>query len=313
DDAVVQLLTDGGRIRGVRCASGREVQADAVVLAPGHSARPLYAALHQQKVALVPKGFAIGARIEHPQPLIDRIQYGAAAGHEGLPASFYQLSTQVQPGRAERGVYSFCMCPGGWVVPSSTEEGLLCTNGMSLSRRDSPLANAAMVVNIEPADWRTEFGDGPLGGIELQRALERRAFAAGGGGYVAAAQRLEDFWAKRPSTILSRTITRSTYRPGVIPGDVRASLPAFVAEALALGLRKFGKMLPGFGDGEAHLVGVETRSSAPVRILRDDSTLASPSHEGLYPTGEGAGYAGGIVSAAIDGLRVARAIGQRHA
>ncbi len=313
NDAVVNLVIDGARVRGVRCASGREVPCDAVVLAPGHSARPLYTALHHHGVALVPKGFAVGARIEHPQPLIDRIQYGAAAGHEKLPASFYQLSTQVQPGGAERGVYSFCMCPGGWVVPSSTEEGLLCTNGMSLSRRDSPLANAAMVVNVEPADWKGEFGDGPLAGIEMQRALERRAFAEGGGGYVAAAQRLADFWANRPSTMLSRTITRSTYRPGVVPGDVRASLPPFVAEALALGLRKFAKMLPGFGDGEAHLVGVETRSSAPVRILRDDASLASPSHEGLYPSGEGAGYAGGIVSAAIDGLRVARAIAARYA
>jgi len=313
DDAVAGLLVgDRGRIRGVRCVSGRELSADVVVLAPGHSARPLYEALHAHGVAMVPKGFAIGARVEHPQPLIDRIQYGAAAGHPRLPPSFYQLSAQVAATGGERGVYSFCMCPGGWVVPSSTEEGLLCTNGMSLSRRDSPLANAALVVALEPRDWRDQHGDGPLGGMELQRAVERSAFQLGGGGYVAAAQRIEDFLADRPSSRASSRITRSTYRPQVIPGDVRSALPPIVAEALAAGLVRFGKMLPGFGDSEAHLIGVETRSSSPVRILRDDNSLMSPSHDGLYPSGEGAGYAGGIVSAALDGLRVAQAIVARN-
>ena len=314
DDAVTRLLVgDRGRIRGVSCASGRELPADVIVLAPGHSARPLYEALHAQSVAMVPKGFAIGARVEHPQPLIDRIQYGSAAGHPRLPPSFYQLSAQVPAQGGERGVYSFCMCPGGWIVPSSTEEGLLCTNGMSLSRRDSPLANAALVVTLEPADWRAEHGDGPLGGIELQRAVERKAFQLGGGGYVAAAQRVEDFLANRPSSRASSSIARSSYRPHVVPGEVRGALPLLVGEALAAGLLRFGKMLPGFGDSEAHLVGVETRSSAPVRIVRDEHTLMSPSHEGLYPSGEGAGYAGGIVSAALDGLRVAHAIIGRHA
>ena len=312
DDAVARLLTDGPRVRGVRCESGRELVADAVVLAPGHSARPLYEALHADGIAMEAKGFALGARVEHPQPLIDRIQYGEAAGHPKLPASFYQLTAQVDPGGGARGVYSFCMCPGGWVVPSSTEEGLLCTNGMSLSRRDSPLANAALVVNLEPADWRDKYGDSPLGGIELQRDVERRAFELGGGGYVAAAQRLEDFMADRPSSRLSSRIERSSYRPHVIAGDVRSALPPLVAEALAAGLQRFGKMLPGFADPEAHLVGVETRSSAPLRILRDPQTCESTSHRALYPAGEGAGYAGGIVSAAIDGVRVADAIISRN-
>ncbi len=313
DDAVVDLITDGARVRGVRCASGRELPADAVVLAPGHSARPLYEMLAARGVAMVQKGFAIGARIEHGQATIDQIQYGRAAGHPKLPPSFYQLSVQVEGDGGSRGVYSFCMCPGGWIVPSSTEAGLLCTNGMSLSRRDSPLANAAMVVNVEPSDYRAQYGEGPLAGIELQRAIERRAFELGGGGYVAAAQRLEDFILARPSTRVSSKIAHSTYRPHVIPGDVRAALPPFIGDALSLGLQRFGKMLPGFGDPEAHLVGVETRSSAPLRILRDERGMVSPSHDGLYPGGEGAGYAGGIVSAAIDGLRVARAVIERHA
>jgi uncharacterized FAD-dependent dehydrogenase len=179
---------------------------------------------------------------------------------------------------------------------------------MSLSRRDSPLANAAMVVNVEPSDWRAQYGDSPLAGIELQRDVERRAFALGGGGYGAAAQRLEDFIADRPSSRASNRIERSTYRPRVVPGDVRGALPPYVAAALASGLQRFGKMLPGFGDAEAHLVGVETRSSSPLRILRHPTACVSPSHRGLYPTGEGAGYAGGIISAAIDGVRVADAI-----
>jgi len=316
DDAVVDLLVNdrGDRVRGVRCLSGRELIADVVVLAPGHSARPLYEALHQRAVALVPKGFAVGARIEHPQPLIDRIQYGRAAGHPRLPPAFYQLAEQIEvPSAGARGVYSFCMCPGGWVVPSSTEEGLLCTNGMSLSRRDSPLANAAIVANVEPADWRERYGEGPLAGLELQRDLERRAYALGGGGYVAAAQRVEDFIADRPSSRASSRIERSTYRPSVVPGDVRGALPPFIGVALARGLERFGKFLPGFADPEAHLVGIETRTSAPLRVLRDEQSLASPSHAGLYPTGEGAGYAGGIVSAAIDGRRAARAIIALHA
>ena len=205
------------------------------------------------------------------------------------------------------------MCPGGWIVPSSTEEGLLCTNGMSLSRRDSPLANAALVVTVEPTDWRDGFGDGPLGGVALQRAIERRAYELGGGGYAAATQRVGDFLAGRPSARPSSRIERSTYRPRTVPGDVRGALPPFVGVALADGIRRFGRTLAGFDDPEAHLVGVETRTSSPVRILRDARTFASPSHAGLYPAGEGAGYAGGIVSAAIDGLRVARAIVEQHA
>jgi uncharacterized protein len=298
-DAVTDLLVARDRVQGVRCASGRELGADAVVLAVGHSARPLYERLAAIGAALEPKSFAVGARIEHPQPLIDRIQYGRAAGHARLPPAFYHVTATVD----DRGVYSFCMCPGGWIVDSSTEQGALCTNGMSLSRRDSPFANAALVVTVEPRDYAGRFGEGPLAGLALQRAIERRAFELGGGAFRAPAQRLADFVARRPSS----AALPSTYRPSVVPGDVRAALPPFIGDAIERALGRFQRTMPGFASEGAQLVGVETRSSSPVRIVRDRS-LASPSHRGLYPAGEGAGYAGGIVSAAIDGLRIADAI-----
>lgn len=294
------LIDDRGQVIGVRCASGREEVGDAVVLAVGHSAREIYALCQRRGVALVAKPFAIGVRVEHPQPLIDRLQYGRAWEHPALPAAFYQLAAQA----SGRGVYSFCMCPGGWVVPASTESGGLCTNGMSLKRRDSPLANAALVVSVEPADVRAGSSgtDDVLSGIAFQRAVEERAFAAGGGGYLAPAQRLVDFLAGRRSD----TLLRSTYRPGIVPGDLAALLPSFVVDALRQGIRLFDKTAPGFISPQAQLVGVETRTSSPLRILRDDSFM-SPSHPGLFPIGEGAGYAGGIVSAAMDGLRAADA------
>jgi uncharacterized protein len=304
-DPVVDLLGassashPGATVRGVRCASGRELAADAVVLAVGHSARALYERLAALGVAMEAKPFAVGARIEHPQPLIDRIQYGRAAGHPKLPPAFYHVTAQA----AGRGVYSFCMCPGGWIVDSSTEPGALCTNGMSLSRRDSPLANSALVVTVEPRDFGWAGGAGVLAGIALQRAIERRAYELGGGGFRAPAQRVADFVARRPSA----DVPRSTYRPSIVPGDVRAALPPFVADALAGALARFERTLPGFARADAQFVGVETRSSAPVRLLRSDG-LASPSHPRVYPAGEGAGYAGGIISAAIDGLRVADAV-----
>ena len=303
-DGVTDLVQHGGRVVGVRCTSGREVIGDAVVLAVGHSARRLYERLHALGVALEAKSFAVGARVEHPQPLIDRIQYGRAHAHPRLPAAFYHVTATVPtPDAGDRGVYSFCMCPGGWIVDSSTEPGALCVNGMSLSRRDSPFANAALVVTVDPRDYMGRFGDGPLAGLAFQRAIERRGFELGGGGFVAPAQRLTDFVARRPTG----EPLRSSYRPRVVGGDVRAALPPFVGDALERALGRFQRTLPGFAGAEAQLVGVETRTSSPVRILRD-AALASPSHPGLYPAGEGAGYAGGIVSAAVDGMRIADAI-----
>ncbi|MSP62798.1 MAG: FAD-dependent oxidoreductase [Myxococcales bacterium] len=302
-DEVIDLAVGGGRVCGVRLRSGAELSADAVVLAVGHSARPVYELLHRRGVALVAKSFAVGARVEHPQPLIDRQQYGRAAGHPKLPAAFYELTAQVPSGSGERGVYSFCMCPGGWIVAAATEPEALCTNGMSLSRRDSPFADAALVVTVEPRDFGADAG-GPLAGLEFQRAIERRAFAAGGGGFVAPGQRITDFLAGRATD----APLASSYRPGVVGGRVDDLLPPFVAEALRKALPRFGRTVAGFAGESGQVVGVETRTSSPVRVVRDDRSLQSPSLPGLYPAGEGAGYAGGIVSAAIDGLRIADAI-----
>ena len=301
EQSVSALLVNGTRVGGVRCLSGLEIAADATLLAVGHSARSLYESLHAQGVALVAKPFAMGARIEHPQSFVDRAQYGRAYEHPRLPAAFYHVTAQVAPtGAGNRGVYSFCMCPGGWVVNSSTEPGRLCTNGMSLSRRDSPRANAALVVTVEPSDYQGRYGEGPLAGLAMQRAVEEQAFALGGGSFVAPAQRLDDFVAKRPST----RAEASSYRPSIVPGDVRSALPTFVGDALALALRQFDRTMRGFFHSEAQLVGVETRTSSPVRIVRNEDGQ-SPSHAGLFPVGEGAGFAGGIVSAAIDGLLAA--------
>ncbi len=306
-DALEDFSVDAaGRIGAARLRSGAELSCDALVLATGHSARAVYELCDARGVALVAKPFAVGTRLEHPQPLIDRIQYGRDFGHPRLPAAFYHVTANVPAGGRERGVYSFCMCPGGWIVDSSTEPGRLATNGMSLKRRDSPYANAAMVVTVEPEDcaaFARRPGD-PLAGIAFQRHWEERAYVAGGGGFVAVAQRLDDFLAARATTVAGR----SSYRPRVTGGTLDGTLPPFVLEALRRAVPAMDKTMRGFHTAEAQFVGIETRTSAPVRIVRDDATLASPSHPGLYPAAEGAGYAGGIVSAALDGLRVARAI-----
>lgn len=299
------LRTASGAVAGVRLASGEELLAPAVVLATGHSARDVYTWLHAAGVALAPKPFAIGARCEHPQALVDRLQFGAHAGHPELEPAEYFLTAQV----GQRGVYSFCMCPGGFVIPTPTELGHLNVNGMSNHRRGSDFANAALVVTVEPADfWLERPGDlahlGPLAGIALQRALEARAFAAGGGGYVAPAQRLTDFLAGTPGDLPERT----SYRPGITPADLREVLPERVHAALSRGILRFEQKMKGYLTREAILIGVETTTSSPIRIVRDDHTLMAPGFDGLYPTGEGAGQAGGIVSSALDGLRVAEAV-----
>jgi uncharacterized FAD-dependent dehydrogenase len=295
-DPLADLVLARGRVRAARLGSGDELPCDRLILAVGHSARATYEMLLARGVAAVAKPFAVGCRVEHPQPLVDRAQYGAAWQNPRLPAAFYQLSATV----GTRGVYSFCMCPGGWIVNSSTEPGRLATNGMSLKRRDSPYANAALVVTVAPGD----VGADAQSGIAFQRALEEKVFALGGGGFVAPAQRLDDFLAGRAT----RAPLRSSYRPGVVGADLAAALPPFVVDALRGALPVFDRTLRGFVTGEAQLVGVETRTSAPLRLVRDARTLESPTHPGLHPVGEGAGYAGGIVSAAIDGLRAADAI-----
>jgi uncharacterized FAD-dependent dehydrogenase len=299
DTEVAGLRVERGAVRAVLLAGGDEVPADVVVLAVGHSARGLYGWAAGAGVALERKDVAIGVRLEHPQPLIDRIQYGHAAGHPRLPPAFYELATEAEG----RGVYSFCMCPGGWIVPAATEPGGVVVNGMSLSRRDSPYANSGFVVTVRAPDFGPDAA-GPLAGVELQRSVERAAFEAGGGAFRAPAQRLGDFLAGRPST----EVGESSYRPGLAPGDLSRVLPPYVAAALREGLRRVGQRLPAFLLAEALLIGVETRTSAPVRFLRDPETLRARGIDGLYPVGEGAGYAGGIVSAALDGARAAERI-----
>jgi uncharacterized protein len=294
-----EIVVRDARIVAVRTTAGEELAADVVVLACGHSARDVYATAVAAGIDVERKASAVGVRLEHPQPIIDRIQYGKAAEDPRLPAAFYEVSAQARG----RGVYSFCMCPGGFIVPAATEPDGIVVNGMSLSRRDSPHANAAMVVSVGPEDYG-DAGLGPLAGIEFQRAIERAAFAAGGGAFRAPAQRLVDFLARREST----SLPKSSYHPGLVSRSIDAVFPAFVADSLREGLADICRRVRGFLHDDALLIAAETRTSAPLRILRDPSTLESPSLRGLYPVGEGAGYAGGIVSAAIDGARSAQAI-----
>ncbi len=267
---------------------------DAVYLAIGHSARDTYAWLRALGVPMQQKPFAMGVRVEHPQTMIDRAQYGTAAGLPGLPPADYKLNVPTPDGR---GAYTFCMCPGGQVINASSEPEALNVNGMSLHARAGENANAALLVGVRPEDFGS---DDPLAGIALQRAIERAAFRMGGG-YAAPCQRVEDFLARRPSTGFGGI--RPSYRPGVFPADIAECLPPFIADNLRLALPEMGKKLKGFDCPDALLTAPETRSSAPVRLLRDERRQSAL--PGLYPLGEGAGYAGGIVSAAVDGLRAA--------
>jgi uncharacterized protein len=294
---VVALEIDRGRVRGVRLGSGEELTAAAVIVASGHSARDVFELAASAGALMESKPFAVGVRVEHPQPLIDAIQYGEDAGHPLLPAASYRLAATVDG----RGVYSFCMCPGGWIVPATTEPDAVVVNGMSLSRRDSPFANSGIVVAIEPDDLAALGYGGVSAGVELQITIERLAAALGGGAQVAPAQRLTDFVAGRES----QTLPRSSYRPGIRAAPLHAELPQMVTQRLRAALRRFGRTLRGYETAEAVVVGVESRSSSPLRIVRDPRTLGSPTVRALYPGGEGAGYAGGIVSAALDGLRIA--------
>ena len=293
---------------GVRLADGREIEADAVVLATGHSARDVFEWLAAAGVTLEAKPFALGVRIEHPQPLINGIQYGSAAGHPLLPSASYRIVETIEG----RGVFSFCMCPGGWVVPAATAPGEMVVNGMSLSRRDSPYANSGLVVGIEPQDWLAAGFSGPLAGVQLQRTLEQAAFVAGGGSLVAPATRATDFLARRASSTLPAT----SYLPGLLASDIASVLDSVgldLTARLRAALSRFARKMPGYVSEEAVLIGVESRTSSPVRVPRDPVTLSSPEIEGLYPAGEGAGYAGGIVSAAVDGIRIAEALTRKFA
>lgn len=287
----------------VTSANGTErVEAAALLLAIGQGARDTYQMLFDTGVAMSPKPFAVGVRVEHPQSMIDRAQLGELAGHPRLGAAEYRLTAQ----HGERGVYTFCMCPGGHVIGSASAKDEIVVNGMSNFARDAKNANAAVVVQVHP----TDFTDHPLGGMQFQKQMEQAAFRAGGGGSVAPASTLGAFLHKEKPNGFGE-ITPS-YTPGVAPSDLWRVLPPFVAAGIAEGMKAFGRQLRGFDREDAVLTGVETRTSAPLRILRGEN-MESASHAGLYPVGEGAGYAGGIVSAAIDGLKAAEAVIARFA
>jgi len=296
---------DGGRrLRGLHLHTGEFLEADQVVLAIGHSSRDTFQALYDRGVHMEAKPFSIGFRIEHPQSWIDQAMFGPCAGHPDLGAAAYSLSHPCANGRT---VYSFCMCPGGTVVAAASEPGRLVTNGMSQYSRNERNANAGFVVGISPADYPS---DHPLAGVELQRDLEARAFVAGGRDYFAPGQRLGDFMAGHASTDLGPVIP--SYRPGVRPTDLAPLMPAYVIEAMREALPVFGRKIPRYDDPDALLTGVETRTSSPVRITRGPD-FQSLNVRGLYPAGEGAGYAGGIFSAAVDGIKVAEAIARTMA
>lgn len=293
-------------VRGVRCADGSTIGADAVVVATGHSARDVYDWLLAAGLSLQPKSFALGVRCEHPQSLINRIQYGSLANHPRLPNASYQLTFSEGP----RAAFSFCMCPGGFVVPATTESDAQVVNGMSLSRRDSPYANSGIVASIHPQDWEAAGFHPIIGGMELQRAVERAAYLAGGGSFKAPAARLTDFLA----SCTSSQLPRSSYRPGLVTANLDDVLQASrlpIADWLRAGFRAFSHQMRGYVTNDAVLLGVESRTSSPVRIPRDPATLQHPEMPGLFPVGEGAGYAGGIVSAALDGIRAAQVLAAR--
>ncbi|WP_341908189.1 NAD(P)/FAD-dependent oxidoreductase [Polaromonas sp. YR568] len=313
-DVLIERGHRGQHLRGLTVldqATGQshELRADHVVMALGHSSRDTFAMLHARGVHIEAKPFSIGFRIEHPQGLIDRARWGRHAGHPALGAAEYKLVHHASNGRS---VYSFCMCPGGTVVAATSEPGRVVTNGMSQYSRNERNANAGIVVGIDPSDYPTgNSGDGranPLAGIDLQRQLESHAYVLGGSTYEAPGQLVGDFVAGRPSTALGSVIP--SYKPGVAIGDLSSALPGYAIEAMREALPVFGKKIKGFDMHDAVLTGVETRTSSPIKITRGDD-LQSVNVSGLYPAGEGASYAGGILSAGVDGIKVAEAVARQ--
>jgi uncharacterized FAD-dependent dehydrogenase len=292
---VVDFILHDGIIRGVKTADGHTFDGSAVILATGHSARDIFQLLHRKKILIEAKPFALGVRIEHPQSLIDSIRYGIPSPY--LPPAAYSVVEQIN----QKGVFSFCMCPGGIIAPASTAAGELVVNGWSPSRRNNPFANSGIVVTVEQKDMAPYKAEGPLMGLAFQHAVEQKAFAAGGGRFVAPAQRMADFVARRASADLPAC----SYLPGIHPVPLKEVLPGFIYEDLRHGFEAFGQKMKGYFTNEAVIVATESRTSSPVRIPRDPETLRHPQISNLFPCGEGAGYAGGIVSAAMDGEKVA--------
>ena len=296
---VIDIVREEDAIRAVTLEHGEQIATNHVVLAIGHSARDTFEMLYQRGVYIEAKPFSVGFRIEHPQSLIDRCRFGPNAGNQILGAADYKLVHHASNGRA---VYSFCMCPGGTVVAATSEPNRIVTNGMSQYSRNERNANSAIVVGITPEDYPGH----PLAGIPFQRALESHAYILGGSNYNAPGQLVGDFLAQRPSTELG--LVEPSYKPGVQLGDLSSALPDYAISAIREALPAFEKQLRGFAMHDAVLTGVETRTSSPIRIKRNDVDLQSLNTRGLFPAGEGAGYAGGILSAAVDGIRVAEAL-----
>jgi len=299
---VDRLLREDGQVVGVELANGERLMSRHVVLAVGHSARDTFQMLHEAGVYIEAKPFAIGFRVEHPQTLVDHARFGPNAGNEILGAADYKLVHHCQNGRA---AYSFCMCPGGQVVAATSEPGRVVTNGMSQYSRAERNANSALVVNIDPEDFPGDFKKNPLIGMDFQRHWESAAFVAGGSDYSAPAQKIGDFLAGRPST--AQGTVEPSYQPGVNWTDLTGCVPSYVSEALREAIPAFDRQIKGFAMADAVLTGVETRTSSPIRIKRG-ADFQSINTRGLYPAGEGAGYAGGILSAGVDGIKVAEAV-----
>lgn len=312
DQKVTDFIVEKDAVKAVKTLSGDSFTADAVILATGHSARDIFELLHQKNILTEAKPFALGVRVEHPQQLIDHVQYHCDTRGEFLPPASYSLVQQVN----DRGVFSFCMCPGGIIAPAATSPGELVVNGWSPSKRNNPYANSGMVVSVEVADAIKEMKKyatsnitssilnekNPLLMLQFQQAVEQKCFAAGGGHFVAPAQRMADFSSKK----YSASLPGCSYQPGLQSTQLNEVLPPFIYNCLAKGFQAFGKKMKGYFTNDAVVVATESRTSSPVRIPRDTETLTHPQLKNFYPCGEGAGYAGGIVSAAMDGKRVAK-------
>jgi uncharacterized protein len=306
---VTDFIVKENEMKGVVTQDGNKHDAVAVILATGHSARDIFHLLHEKKILIEAKPFALGVRVEHQQSLIDQVQYHCATDRGNyLPASSYSLVHQAKVMGKERGVFSFCMCPGGFIVPSATSPGEVVVNGMSPSRRDSKYANSGIVMSVEASDFQSYSKHGALAGLYFQADIEQKSCEVAGGNQTAPAQRLMDFVEKKNSSSLLDT----SYQPGLSSVDMAEVLPSFIADGLRQGFKNFGGKIKGYLTNDAQIVGVESRTSSPVRVPRDKETLEHTQVKRLFPCGEGAGYAGGIVSAAMDGERCAEAVVNKY-
>lgn len=301
---VIDFIVKDNEIKGVKTADGNSFEGKTVILATGHSARDIFELLDSKKVLIESKPFALGVRVEHPQSLIDSAQYHCAVRGDFLPPASYSWVQQVDG----KGVFSFCMCPGGIIAPAATSPGELVVNGWSPSKRNNPYANSGIVVSVEEKDFQVFKKHGPLAAMFFQQSIEKKAFDAGGGKFVAPAQRLVDFTENK----LSSSLPDCSYLPGIHSSSLNEVLPAFIHKNLQQAFKEYGKKMRGYFTNDAIVVATESRTSSPVRIPRDAETLQHPQIKNLYPCGEGAGYAGGIVSAAMDGERVASVIAAQH-